>query len=120
MASELTGTDNFFVILIGFCDYADFALLLTRHRRHRIFDFGQDVRWRLIVNGLHCIEPQAVEMIFAGPVAGIVDNIAAHTFAAGLVIIDGLAPWGLMPGGEIGTEEPQIIALIPEVVIDDI
>jgi len=83
-------------------------------------DFGDDVLGRIILDGLDGIEAEAVEVILAQPVEGVFDDEAADVRAAGVVVIDGIAPGSFVAGGEVGPEPREVISLIAEVVVDDI
>ena len=59
-------------------------------------------------------------MILAQPVESVFDDEAADVKAAGVVVIDGIAPRGFVACREVGTELREVISLIAEVVVDDI
>ncbi len=59
-------------------------------------------------------------MILAQPVEGVFDDEAADVRAAGVVVIDGVAPGSFVASGEVGAELREVVALVAEVVVDDI
>ena len=83
-------------------------------------DFGDDVLGRIVLDGLDSVEAQAVEVILAQPVESVFDDEAADVQAAGVVVIDGVAPGGFVAAGEVGAELREVISLIAQVVVDDI
>src|SRR5690606_32407422 len=77
-----------------------------------------DVPRTIVIDGVHGIEAQAVEVIFLDPVARVVYEELAHVRVGE---IDRIAPRRAMPRGEeFARITAQIIALRPEMVVDDI
>src|SRR5215813_11736503 len=59
-------------------------------------------------------------MVLTNPVESVFNEVAAHTIATRLVIVDGVAPRSFVFGGEIRAKETKIVAFIAEVVINHI
>src|SRR6185369_6571965 len=53
---------------------------------------GENIATRIVRDGVNCVEPEAVEMIFLQPVLGVVDEIVADRPAAITVEINCLSP----------------------------
>ncbi len=84
-------------------------------------DGRQDVAMAVVHDGVRCVEPQAVEMIFVNPAQRVLDHVVAHRFAMRPVEIDSGAP-GAVVGFRIviRTEGGLIRAVRSQVVVDDI
>src|SRR5262245_15196265 len=84
-------------------------------------DGRQDMIVRRIVDVLRRIQPQSVEMEFINPVSGVGDEIFTHRPGVISVKIDRGAPIGRVMFGEVILGEfPQVISILPTVVVDDI
>src|SRR5215213_5034186 len=95
--------------------------LAARPIAHRTRELGENVRIAVIVNGMHRIESQAVEMVFLQPVECVVDEEIPYRAAAGPIEIDRGAPRRLMTiREELRRVSVQVIAFGPEVVVDHI
>jgi len=71
-------------------------------------------------NGMHRIQPQAIESIILQPHQGIVDHEAAHAVAVVAVEINGVPPGGLHAIRKVGGESGQIISIRAEMVVHHI
>ncbi len=60
----------------------------------------EEIRRRVVPDGIYRIQPQAVEVVFLRPVEGVVDEEAAHRLAAGAIEVEGCPPGGVMVFGE--------------------
>src|SRR6185437_6890687 len=67
---------------------------------HRGRDLAQDVVGAAVLDRMHGVEAQSVEMIFLEPVERVLDEEVAHGPALGAVEIDRRAPWRPMTLGE--------------------
>ncbi len=85
-----------------------------------LLDLAQDVPRPKIVDRVHCVDPQPVDMEVANPHPHVVEHIGPHGVAAGVVIIDGPTPRRVIPIGEVGTEVADVSPLGTEVVVDDV
>ena len=88
---------------------------------HRAGQLLQEVTGRLVHDRVDRVEAQAVEVVLLDPVERVVDHERAHHLRAGPVVVDPVAPRGLVPRvEEVGRVAVQIVALGPEVVVDDV
>src|SRR5260221_3779022 len=92
IASAAARANDPLVIFVGLRDHANFASNFLRQRGNALFDLGEYMRCRIVLDGLHCVQAQAIEMIFANPVAGVFHHILANSRVAGLIVIDGVSP----------------------------
>ncbi len=69
---------------------------------------------------VHRIEPQAVEVIFGEPVAGVGENKIAHRFRAWAIEIHRRAPGRRVRVGEQRRVLRQIVTFRAEVIVDDV
>src|SRR6478672_475853 len=103
-AAGFCGANHVGIVLVGFSYYANVAAKFCGQRGDISFDFSQNVSRRIVLDGLHRVQTQAVHVVLAHPEERVFSKISADTFASWLIEIDGLAPWRLMLAGEIGTE----------------
>src|SRR5580704_10214731 len=75
---------------------------------------------RTVYELMHCIEPQAVDMIVAHPHNDVVAEEAPHLVAACTFEVDRAAPGCMMPVRHIRPELARIVSHRPEVVVDHI
>ena len=120
IAAGFARADDLGIVLIGFSNHANVAAEFSGQRSDIGFDFGQNMPRRIVLDGLHRVQAKAVHVVFAHPVKSVFSKISADAFAAGLIEVDGFAPWRLMFVGEVGTKEPQIIAFIAKMVVNHI
>ena len=107
-------------VLVGFDGDDDGAALGGAELVGAGGDFGDDVLRGIVPDGLDGVEAEAVEVILAQPVERVFDDEAADVSAAGVVVIDGIAPGSFVAGGEVRAELREVISLVAEVVVDDI
>lgn len=91
-------------------------------RMHGLGDTGQDVHVACVLNGMHGVQPETIQVILHHPIQGVVNEEVAHPFAVWSIESDCSAPRGvsgmveeLVPG--VGVE---VISFRPEVVVDHI
>ena len=83
--------------------------------------FLQQVLRAVVEDGVHRIQPQAVEVELRDPVEGVVDHEFAHWAAVRPVEIDCRTPRRLMPVGKgLRCDRVDVGALGAEVVVDDV
>ena len=75
---------------------------------------------RIVFDGLHRVQPQAVEMILANPVQRVLHDEAAHMLAASSVVVHRFSPRRFVVRGKVRTEVAQVIAFWPEMVVDHV
>ncbi len=73
-----------------------------------------------IVDGMHRIEPQGIDMIVPEPVQSVLQEVAPYLVAVRSVKVDRLAPGGAIVVGEVGSEVTQVIAFRAEVVVNHV
>ncbi len=84
-------------------------------------DFGQKMDCAVVLNRMHGIETQAIEVIFLQPVEDVVDEEIADRAAVRPVVVDPRTPRGVMTfRKELTGVGVEIISLGPEMVVDDI
>src|SRR5688572_29997335 len=66
------------------------------------------------------VQPEAVEVVVAQPHQRVVAEEPADFVASRIIEIHGVAPWGVVPMGEIRAEPAEVIACRPEVVVHDV
>ena len=89
-------------------------------RAQRIGGFGeflQDVPSRRVLERVHGIQPQPVDVVVAHPHEGVLDDVATHF---GLVQIDRRSPGVPLRLAKVRTELRQIVAARTEVVVHDV
>ncbi len=80
-----------------------------------------DVRARVVADGVDGVQAQAVEVEFLQPVQGVVDEEIAHHLAARRIEVDGRAPRRVVRRVEEGQRVGmQVVAVRPEVVVDHV
>src|SRR5262245_49458148 len=80
-------------------------------------DGCQNVFLRLIENGLGRVKPEAVEMKFLDPVAGVAEKEYPHWTGVCAIEVDGVAPVVFMPIGEVVLgKRAQVISIWSEVI----
>src|ERR1044071_10074117 len=79
IAAGSGGANYVRIILVGFSDDTHLAAEISGQRGDIGLDFRQDVPGRIVVDGLDGIEPQAIHVIFAHPVEGILNKVPAHS-----------------------------------------
>ena len=108
------------VVLIGLGDDVHDPTLTCRNFLHGRLDVGEDVPRRKIVDRLHRIEPQAVDVEIAHPHAGVIDDELPHRVAVGTVVIDGFSPRRVIAIGEIRPKLGQVVSFRTEVVVNHV
>src|SRR5579863_9313193 len=84
-------------------------------------DLGQDMVLAVVADRMHGVEAQAVQLILFEPVECVVDEEVAYRAAALTVEVDGGTPRGVMAvGEELRRIEAEIVALGPEMVVDNV
>src|SRR5437763_913171 len=73
-----------------------------------------------VVDRVHRVEAQAVDVIVADPAARAVDDPVAHLVAVGSVEVDGRSPRRPVAVGEVRAEVGQVVPLRTDVVVDDV
>lgn len=93
----------------------------ARRRPDTAHDRRKDMVGRAVEDLLRGVEPQAVEVEFIDPVAGVGEKKFAHRAGVPAVEIDGLAPLVLVTVREVVLGEPlQETAVRPHVVVNHI
>ena len=80
----------------------------------------EDVHRRGVDDGVHGVDPQAIDVVVAEPHRCVVDEETADLVAVCAVEVDRLAPRRDVAGREVGTEALQDVACRPEVVVDHV
>jgi len=80
----------------------------------------EDVDGRRVEDGVHGVEPQAVDVVVLEPLRGVLDDELAHGAAVVTVEVECVAPRRAMPVGRVRTEEGEVIARGSEVVVHDV
>ncbi len=85
-----------------------------------LLNLSEYVFRRIVFDGLHRVEPQTVEVVFANPKLRVLHHVAPYVLATDVVVVDGVAPGRLVMRGEVRTKHLQVIALGAEVVVDNV
>ena len=120
VASLRCGKNVARMVLVGFGDDDDGAVLGGGEVMNAGGDLGDDVRGGIVLDGLNGVEAESVEMIIAQPVESVFPDEVADVRASGVVVIDGVAPESFVARGEVGTELREVIALVAEMVVNNI
>ena len=86
----------------------------------RVGDLGEDVHRARVEDGVDGVQPQAIDVELTHPRPGVLHEVAAHAGGVRTIEVDGLAPRRLVAIGEEGPELRQVVALGPQVVVDNI
>ena len=108
------------IVFVGLGDHVDRAPQFAGQRLHPLLDLREDVLRRIVFDGLHRIQPQAVEVILPNPVQRVLHYVAAHMFAARGVVVHRLSPRRFVVRREVRTEVAQVIAFRAEMVVNHI
>lgn len=88
---------------------------------HTLGEFLQDVLCAEVDDGMDGIKPQCIDMKCIKPVQRVPDEIIAYLVASGVVVVDRPAPRRpVFVLREIRPVFPQIVALRPEVVVNNV
>ncbi len=88
---------------------------------HGSRELAQEAWIRVVDDRVHGVEPQPVEVIFLEPVERVVNEELPHDSAVGVVEVHGVAPRCLVARREeLRCIVAEIIAVGPEVVVDDV
>ena len=92
-----------------------------RRRAHPLGQLLQQMLRAVVEDGMHRVQPQAVEVELLDPVEGVVDDEFAHRAAVRPVEVDRRAPWRLVAIGEgLRRNRVDIGAFRSEMVVDDV
>ena len=72
------------------------------------------------MDGVDGVQAQGVDVEVPQPAQRGVNDEGPHLVAAGLVVVDGLAPGGAVGVGEVGAEGPQVVPGGSQVVVDHV
>ena len=82
-----------------------------------LFQLGEHVRLRIVVDRVDGIEAQPVDPVVARPQLGVLDGPLAHT---PLRVVDRGAPVRVVPVGEVRAERGDRLRAGADVVVDDV
>ena len=107
------------VVEVALGDEAQRSPELGAERIGALGDLLQDVRGapRRLMQGVHGVEPQTVDVVVAQPHQGVVRDVVAH---GPLVEVDARAPRGVLPVAQVRTVLGQVVAGGAEVVVHDV
>ena len=89
--------------------------------RDRFGQFGENVGFRVIDDGVHRIQTQSIEMVFVQPVERVVDEEVADRPALWAIEVDPVAPRSTMAiGKELRRVGSEIIPFRAKVVVDHV
>ena len=89
--------------------------------RDRRGELRQEIGVRVVDDGVHRVESQAVEVVLLDPIQRVVNEEGAYDLAARVVEVDRVTPRRVMPRGEeLRRVKMQIVAVGTEVVVDDV
>ena len=97
---------------------------LADHERVRVEgadavgELGEHVHGRVVVDGVHRVEAEPVDLVVAHPQLRVLDRPLAHAL---LRVVERVAPGRLAePGGEVRAERAQRLVPGADVVVDDV
>jgi hypothetical protein len=105
------GPDQARIVEVALGNHDQVAARLLRqllHFRGQLFEHMDGLEAE---DGMHRIQPQAVELIVIEPHQRIVDHEAAHLVAVRAVVVDRRAPPGLVAIREVGSELADVVAV---------
>ena len=85
-----------------------------------LLDRPEDVPRAQVVDGVHGVQPEAVEVELLQPHPDVVQHVVAHRVAAAVVVVDRGAPRRLVVVVEVRAELAEVVPLGAEVVVDDV
>jgi hypothetical protein len=89
-------------------------------RVHAVGELAQERLGRHVDDRVHGIEAQRVEPELDRPLQRVADEILADLIAERPIEVERVAPWRMILVDEVRPERTQIIAVGPEVVVDDV
>ena len=89
-------------------------------RRDGVRQLGEDVPGRVVHEGVHGVQAQAVDVVVTQPLQCVVDDERPDAVGVGVVQVHGVAPRGVVAGREVGGEHRRVVARRPEVVVDHV
>ena len=90
-----------------------------RNLVHALGELGEDVPRRVVLHRVHRVEPQPVEVVLLQPQLRVVDA-SARTTARPRSRSSGRAPRRLVRLREVRSELAEVVAIRPEMVVDDV
>ena len=112
--------DHLAVLEVALGHHVDEAAALLRERRHRVAQRADEVARAVVRDGVHRVEPERVHPEVPHPLERRLQHEGAHRAGAGAVVVDAVAPGGLVPLGEVRPPHREVVPLRPEVVVDDV
>ena len=85
-----------------------------------LLDLAQDVPRPEIVDCVHRVDPEPIDVEVANPHPHVVEHVGPHGVAAGVVVVDGPAPGCVIAIGEVWAEVADVGPLGTKVVVDDV
>ena len=120
------GGDDPDVVEVGLGHQAQGASELDGQGGHGVRELGQNVPLRrgggcgVVLDLVDGVQAQGVDVEVPHPAQGGVDDEGAHLLTAVVVVVDGLAPGSVVGGGEVGSEDAEVVARWTQVVVDDV
>ena len=108
--ARLPGGDQPGIVGVGLGDQDQLAVQQRRQRLDLGRELLQDVERAAVFQGVHRVQPQAVQVIVAQPHQRVADQERAHLVRPGLVQVDRRAPRGDVRLGEVRSEVGQPVA----------
>ena len=119
-AVRLDGADDARIVEIALGDQRQPLSQLRRQVADRAREVLEERHRALVVDRMHRVEPQAVDVVMAQPAERIVDEEAPHLVGVGAVEVDGGAPRRVAIRPEVRPIAAQAVPDRAEVVIDDV
>ena len=118
-AAGLARGDQARVVEVGLRDQRQRPALVRRHRGHLDRHLLEQVQLGLVVQRVHGVQPQPVDVVVGEPHPHVVEDQPAHLGRALAVEVHQVAP-GVAALLEVGAELRQVVAGRSEVVVDDV
>jgi len=114
------GGDRRRVVEVALGDELAGAAHLGRQRRGGVGQLGEVVACGVVLELVHGVEAQRVDVVVAEPSARVVDEERPHDLGTGVVEVDRRPPRRLVGLREVRREPGEVVAARPEVVVDDV
>src|SRR5690242_9990979 len=116
----IDGTHELGIVEITLADDDDSATVSLARCVDSLRDFLKEVLRAEIEDPVDRIEAETVAVILLYPVPCVVDDEAPHVVAVGIVVVESGSPGRPVLLGEVRPELAEVVALRPDVVVDDV
>ena len=118
--AERSGPHDLRVVEIALRDQVERPPLTLAERTHGVAELAQERLGGGVDDAVDRVEAEPVDVVLVEPVQGVPGEVAPHLVALRAVDVDGLAPRRVVAVGQVRREALEVVALGPEVVVDDV